>query len=359
MTWHCKCECGNECDVEAYALSAGKTVSCGCYKREVTSCRKLHDLVGQRFGRLVVIARSDDYITPNTGARHTRWHCHCDCGNECDVVAISLIRGDTTSCGCYFRERTSTRRFIDLTGERFDRLVVLGLSQDECFAASGYRVYKWLCQCDCGAVVSVFGVSLRNGRTTSCGCYARELASKKYTHDLTGQRFGQLLVLYKSDNYYISPDGQRQVRWHVKCDCGNEIDVLGHVLHRGVVSCGCVNSRLEYDVIQYFNMCGYKSGVDYEPQKRYDALTGIGGGKLSYDFLVYRDGQQYCLIECQGEQHYRSVDYFGGDERFEIQQFHDELKAEYAEQLGIPLVEIPYTANTYEKVVAILREHGI
>ena len=152
MTWHCKCECGNECDVEAYALSAGKTVSCGCYKREVTSCRKLHDLVGQRFGRLVVIARSDDYITPNTGARHTRWHCHCDCGNECDVVAISLIRGDTISCGCYFRERTSTRRFIDLTGERFDRLVVLGLSQDECFAASGYRVYKWLCQCDCGAV---------------------------------------------------------------------------------------------------------------------------------------------------------------------------------------------------------------
>lgn len=30
IIWHCKCECGNECDVESYCLRHGNTQSCGC-----------------------------------------------------------------------------------------------------------------------------------------------------------------------------------------------------------------------------------------------------------------------------------------------------------------------------------------
>lgn len=30
IIWHCKCDCGNECDVEGYNLRAGLTKSCGC-----------------------------------------------------------------------------------------------------------------------------------------------------------------------------------------------------------------------------------------------------------------------------------------------------------------------------------------
>ena len=29
-----------------------------------------------------------------------KYHCICDCGNECDVFATNLVRGHTTSCGC-------------------------------------------------------------------------------------------------------------------------------------------------------------------------------------------------------------------------------------------------------------------
>lgn len=34
----------------------------------------------------------------------------------------------------------------------------------------------WLCKCDCGSVVEVAGASLRSGNTKSCGCYQRERA---------------------------------------------------------------------------------------------------------------------------------------------------------------------------------------
>lgn len=56
---------------------------------------KLKNLVGQRFGRLLVIERADSLNG------HTRWKCKCDCGNECVVHGTSLKTGSTTSCGCY------------------------------------------------------------------------------------------------------------------------------------------------------------------------------------------------------------------------------------------------------------------
>lgn len=34
IIWHCRCDCGNECDVVGRYLRAGGTTSCGCYHRE-------------------------------------------------------------------------------------------------------------------------------------------------------------------------------------------------------------------------------------------------------------------------------------------------------------------------------------
>ena len=49
--WLCKCECGKEITVRASDLIAGKIVSCGCLKTKLMS----KNLVGERFGRLVVL----------------------------------------------------------------------------------------------------------------------------------------------------------------------------------------------------------------------------------------------------------------------------------------------------------------
>lgn len=61
--------------------------------------------------------------------------------------------------------------------------------------------------------------------------------------DLTGQRFGKLVVLKRSNNY-IQPSGQQKTQWLCKCDCGNEVIVRGHSLKHGdTKSCGCLNSK--------------------------------------------------------------------------------------------------------------------
>jgi len=62
----------------------------------------VRDLKGQRFGRLLVL-----YDTGEREHRNVVWHCRCDCGNEVDIRGCSLTSGNTTSCGCYNRERTA------------------------------------------------------------------------------------------------------------------------------------------------------------------------------------------------------------------------------------------------------------
>lgn len=65
------------------------------------------DLTGQRFGRLTVLRRGEDYIDPVNYAkpwerprRRLQWVCRCDCGKEVLTQGASLKAGRTTSCGC-------------------------------------------------------------------------------------------------------------------------------------------------------------------------------------------------------------------------------------------------------------------
>ena len=86
-------------------------------------------------------------------------------------------------------------------------------------------------------------------------------------------------------------------------------------------------------VNQYLQSIGMSLGVDYSQQSTYNDLVGINQGKLRFDFTIYEDGEILCFVECQGEQHYRPVKYFGGENKFEIQQYNDKMKVVYAKPL--------------------------
>lgn len=57
--------------------------------------------------------------------------------------------------------------------------------------------------------------------------------------DLTGQRFGRLVVT-KFAGYKKTNNGRNKAIWTCNCDCGNEKDILGNDLTSGrTTSCGC------------------------------------------------------------------------------------------------------------------------
>ena len=61
-------------------------------------------------------------------------------------------------------------KFKDLTGQKFNRLVVLERAHN-----SKSNQTQWLCRCDCGKTAIVRSSSLINGHTKSCGCFGNEV----------------------------------------------------------------------------------------------------------------------------------------------------------------------------------------
>lgn len=96
--WLCVCDCG--CHEERRTGSLHKQSRCRtCTETSKTNPKLKKDLVGHRFGKLVVTKRATSL---EKGI--VLWECLCDCGSITVVRSQMLLRGGTKSCGCYRRE---------------------------------------------------------------------------------------------------------------------------------------------------------------------------------------------------------------------------------------------------------------
>ena len=67
------------------------------------------DLIGQRFGKLVVIKEQPRERDENGKLCRIKWLCQCDCGNTCVTTGACLGKGKT-SCGCVKAEISERKR---------------------------------------------------------------------------------------------------------------------------------------------------------------------------------------------------------------------------------------------------------
>lgn len=132
------------------------------------------NLIGQRFGRLVVVERS----TERRG-NLVLWSCRCDCGTLINVRGYCLTSGDTKSCNCSKR--------ADIAGKHFGRLTVIKDSGRRDKSGSAY----WVCQCECGGISEVRTHSLTGGHTRSCGCLLSESGRRQITSLLAQGKRGK------------------------------------------------------------------------------------------------------------------------------------------------------------------------
>lgn len=93
--WKCQCECGNIKSVLGKALRNGRSLSCGCLREERIAEFNNIEIIGNRYGKLVVIK-----FLYKDKRNQKVYLCQCDCGNTIEVIASSLLTGNTSSCGC-------------------------------------------------------------------------------------------------------------------------------------------------------------------------------------------------------------------------------------------------------------------
>lgn len=109
--WHCKCDCGNELDVDTRNLNSGHTKSCGCFMKEVNSLNNTIDMSAYEDENLIVLER--DGSTPQGTAL---WKCLCKhCGRLFTTEGANIRSKETRSCGCVHshNEQQIIKMFLD------------------------------------------------------------------------------------------------------------------------------------------------------------------------------------------------------------------------------------------------------
>ncbi|MEO3734009.1 AP2 domain-containing protein [Lactiplantibacillus plantarum] len=107
VAWVCQCVCGNKTETTTRNLQSGNTKSCGCLQRENSSKLRRVNLLGKRFGRLLVIEEEPSKV----GDHIVFWKCQCDCGNIVLHNTGTLTSGNTQSCGCL--KKDNLKKLID------------------------------------------------------------------------------------------------------------------------------------------------------------------------------------------------------------------------------------------------------
>lgn len=129
---------------------------------------------------------------------------------------------------------------INRIGERYGMLTVVSESEPYIFPR-GQAESVWHCKCDCGGEVDVRSSYLAMGKKTSCGCQSRRKAQTlrrlNATADLTGRKFGHLIVLERVPG---ESKGYRNILWKVRCELCGTVKTMPALVLRDCVSCGCL-----------------------------------------------------------------------------------------------------------------------
>ena len=168
----------------------------------------------------------------------------------------------------------------------------------------------------------------------------------------TPENFESELKITHPELKLLSPYIRANRKLHILCtDCNRDFMVTPNKLQQGQHCTYCKISHGESVIRSILT----KLSIEFEMQKRFDDLKGVGGRKLSYDFYL---PTYNLLVEYQGEQHKKPVVFKGTNKKtsllsFKKQQEHDRRKCEYAKENNIELLEIWYwDFNNIEQILS-------
>jgi hypothetical protein len=320
---------------------------------------------------------------------HTKMKYRCNiCGYEGEVIWNSIQRG--TGCPICAIERTKQKEKLDIEFVRpeFERYGFKLLDNNYINSKT-----PLLCVCKCGEITRTTIDAVRRG--SGCmKCGIQNIKDKqKLSYDFVKSYFEQfgyklledIYVNWKTKMKYECDKGHiNYMTWNSfkngeRCpDCAGfkkktieyvrqEFEKFNYQLlddvyinnsvplnykcpkgHFGKISWGnfltgqrckqCFESKGEEKIYNYL----VNNEIQFKREYRIDECRYKN--PLPFDFAIFDecDNLQY-LIEYDGEQHFRAVEVFGGNEAFENAKLRDKIKTKYCQDHYIKLLRIPYT----------------
>lgn len=154
------------------------------------------NIIGQKFGKLMVIERTEERYTDGS----ILYLCRCDCGKFVKLTSSRLKSGHNKTCG------DPIHQVKNLMGKKFGRLMVVD------YVGRKNRKTLWSCKCDCGNTTIADSNSLKDGAIVSCGC-------RRFEGIAMGQK-----ILRSSD---VDGTNLRFIGSDRKINCNNKTGIRG------------------------------------------------------------------------------------------------------------------------------------
>ena len=121
------------------------------------------------------------------------------------------------------------------------------------------------------------------------------------------------------------------------CDCGRECEVPSTELRAGrktrCENCASSNGENVIETLLKDNQ------IEYIKEYTFPYERTQSNGILRFDFYIV---EKNYVIEFDGEQHFRAVPFFGGEEELQKIKQRDEEKNQLCKKYNIPIIRIPY-----------------
>jgi len=257
----------------------------------------------------------------------TKMRIKCKCG-EYFLVTFSEFKFGKRQCnkcsGKVYCDIESVRNYVETNTN-------CELLSKEYIDSHGKLKFK----CSCG---EIFERSFANFKRTS---YCNKCSMQKFIQKTrkTQEEFENQIFNIFQDEYsvlgkYINHNTKVLIKHN---NCGNVWLVRPSVILNGGGCPLCISSKGEKVIKSYLE----NNEIKHKHQFRLDDCRCKK--PLPFDFAIFDSNNNLkCLIEYDGELHFNSFDYFGGENKFKEQQYRDKIKNNYCKQNNIPLLRIPY-----------------
>lgn len=159
VTYLWQCECGKQHRAALHPVMNYRTLSCGCFKKEIGMSEMNAKYKGKKYNMLTYKEHAGKWGAKVPGKLPIAiWTC--DCGNEIESIVERVLSGRLTCCGC----ATGRDGGESDLGKKWNNLTLVELAGK---TGSNNRG-KFLC--DCGKTIYTSIPNVKNGRKKSCGC---------------------------------------------------------------------------------------------------------------------------------------------------------------------------------------------
>lgn len=259
--------------------------------------------------------------------RHNEEYCN---NHEWKITPVNLLRGyGCPVCGIKkagdFHRKNEGDFLADVYKVHGDEYKVLSK-----YVASDKHVE--VLHVKCGKTWNIMPLSLQRGHGCPYCAGVMRKTTSQYREEIKEQTNGAFEVIGEYKNAHTPI----RIR-HIENDCNHEFEAHPNSLMYSIGCSICSGSNGEKAVAAYLKNKNYNFDTEY----RFDDCRNKY--PLPFDFAVFNEDKTLnCLIEFDGKQHYKPVDYWGGEEEFEKNKMRDGIKNNYCEKNNIPLIRIPY-----------------